>query len=421
MVTFTIDGERKVSGSVAVRGMKNATTPILAATILTAEPCRIHNIPDIADVARMLEILKSLGARVVREDPHTVTVTCGTVHPDTIDQTAVKKMRSSVLIVGPLLARSGEVEIVQPGGCIIGVRPIDVHLAALKVLGAAVERTERGYRLTATRLTGAPVVLPEFSVTATENLLMAAATAAGTTTIKLAATEPNVQDLARFLVAMGADIDGIGTHTLTIRGRGTLAGAEHTVIPDQIEIGTFAVAAAATLGTLAIHPVVPDHLDALLLKLTAIGVPFDLDADTLTVKPPTALASFRLQAMPYPGFPTDLQPPFSLLATMAQGTSLIHDPLYEGRLGYVAELIKMGANATVCDPHRVLITGPTPLYGQEIKSYDLRAGATLILAGLVAKGRTVIQNADDVDRGYERFDERLRSLGAAIERHESVR
>jgi UDP-N-acetylglucosamine 1-carboxyvinyltransferase len=245
---------------------------------------------------------------------------------------------------------------------------------------------------------------------------MAASLAEGRTVIKLAAAEPHVQDLCNFLNKMGAKITGIGTHTLTIDGVKELNGAEHTIIPDQIEAGTFAVMAAATRGEIKIKNIIPEHLEIILLKLKQIGVNFKVGPDYIQVLPSADLKAFKLQTMPYPGFPTDLQSPFGVLATQCQGTSLIQDPLFEGRMGYVNELAKMGANAIIADPHRVIITGPTPLYGQDIKSLDLRAGATLIIAGLIATGQTTINQAEVIDRGYEKIEERLIKLGAKIKR-----
>ncbi|MBI5465980.1 MAG: UDP-N-acetylglucosamine 1-carboxyvinyltransferase [Candidatus Kerfeldbacteria bacterium] len=414
MGTFVIEGGRSLHGEVAIPGAKNAATPILAATLLTRGECVIHRVPSITDVAKMLELLRALGAEVSREGS-TVRVKASEVTLTNLPFNLVKGMRSSVLLLGPLLARLKEVELPEPGGCIIGNRPLDSHLYGLAQLGAEVRQTSQGYRLAVSELKPGRVVLPEFSVTATENVLMAAALTPGTTVIELAAAEPHVQDLGRFLQAMGAKIRGLGTHRLEIVGS-RLHGAEYTLMPDQIEIGTWAAAAAVTRGRLKLSPVVPEHLDIILLKLREIGVDINLVGEELTVSGSRPLKSFKLQALPYPGFPTDLQAPFAVLATQAQGTSLIHDPLYEGRLNHVSELVKMGANAVVADPHRVVITGPTPLYGREIRSFDLRAGATLIMAGLVAQGETVISDIEVVDRGYEKIDERLRAVGAAIRR-----
>ena len=416
MSKFVIRGGGRLEGSVRISGMKNAATPILAATLLTRESCILRNMPRIRDVFRMVEIVRGLGVRVEWRDEHTLEVEAANVDARALPSELVAAMRSSILLLGPLLARTGQVEIPEPGGCIIGNRPIDTHLRVMESLGASSVRKNGTYLFQASRLRGASIILPEFSVTATENALMAATLAEGTTVIKLAAAEPHVQDLVAFLKSMGARIGGEGTHTLTIQGVESLRGADHTLIPDQIEIGTFAVAAAATRGSIEMMPVVPEHLDVILLKLREAGAYCELDGERLRVRSGGGLKAFRLQAMPYPGFPTDLQAPFGVLATQCSGATLIHDPLFEGRMSYVAELIKMGAGAIVADPHRVIISGPTPLYGQPIRSLDLRAGATLVIAGIVADGETVIDEAEIIDRGYEDLEGRLRALGGRIER-----
>ncbi|MEK7606680.1 MAG: UDP-N-acetylglucosamine 1-carboxyvinyltransferase [Patescibacteria group bacterium] len=416
MSKFVIHGGGKIAGEVRISGMKNAATPLLAATLLTRERCVLRNVPKIRDVFRMLDILKGLGARVEWIEDHSLVIEAVSIDSGALLSDIVAAMRSSILLLGPLLVRAGEVEIPEPGGCIIGNRPIDTHLYALAELGATAVRKNGKYLFQAPKLLGAVIILPEFSVTATENVLMAACLAEGETVIKLAAAEPHVQDLVTFLQKMGAKISGSGTHTLVVEGVKELHGAEHTLIPDQIEIGTFAAAAAATRGSIEMYPVIPEHLDIILLKLRQIGVRCDIDGNRLRVQSEGGLRAFRLQAMPYPGFPTDLQAPFGVLATQCNGTTLIHDPLFEGRMGYVAELVKMGAGAIVADPHRVIITGPTPLYGQQIRSLDLRAGATLVIAGIVAEGETVIDDAEVIDRGYEDLDGRLRALGVKIDR-----
>jgi len=418
MSKFIIKGGKKLNGDIEVHGMKNAALPIIAATLLTRGECIIDNVPQISDVRKMLDILQSLGARVAWTGERQLTICAKDANLGSIEQEKVKSMRASVLLLGPLLARFREVRIYEPGGCIIGKRPLDTHIHALRSLGAIVEPLDEEYHLKANELKGTEIVLPEFSVTATENALMAAVLAEGVTTIKLAAAEPHVQDLIKFLNAMGAKISGSGTHTLVIEGVKELQGAQHELIPDQIEIGTWAVAGAVTGGEIDIHPVVAEHLDLVMLKFNEIGVNAVIDKGVLKIRPSGNLKAFKLQSMPYPGFPTDLEAPFGLLATQCQGTTLLHDPLFEGRMGYINELVKMGANATICDPHRVLITGPTPLYARDIRSYDLRAGATLIIAGLIAEGETVINEAEVVDRGYENIDERLSSLGADFKRVE---
>ncbi|MBU0649228.1 UDP-N-acetylglucosamine 1-carboxyvinyltransferase [Patescibacteria group bacterium] len=416
MSKFIIRGGQKLEGEVRVHGMKNAATPILAATLLTQEECIVDNVPQISDVRKMVEILQSLGAKAEWLGRHKLKICAKDVSLGKIDQAKVKSMRSSVLLLGPLLARFHEVSISEPGGCIIGKRPLDTHFHALRALGADINQVDDSYELKTKELKGSEIILPEFSVTATENALMAAVLARGVTKIKIAAAEPHVQDLIDFLTKMGAKIKGKGTHELTVRGVSKLGGAEHALIPDQIEIGTWAVAGAVTQGNLVISPVIAEHLEIFLLKFNEAGVNAQIKGDKLLVNPSSNFKAFKLQSLPYPGFPTDLEAPFGVLATQCEGTSLIHDPLYEGRMGYMTELIKMGANAVICDPHRVLITGPTPLRGREIRSYDLRAGATLIIAGLVAQGETTINQAEVVDRGYENIEQRLTELGAKIRR-----
>lgn len=399
--------------------MKNAATAILAATLLTSEECEISNVPRIVDVFNMLRLLESMGAAVSWLDDHTVRIACTSMDPGAVDQGTLEKLRSSVLLFGPLVARFPEIRLRQPGGCIIGNRPLDAHMEALGGFGVDIQMLDDGTMQFRRRtLQPATIVLSEFSVTATENALMVAATLPGETIIRTAAAEPHIQDLARLLTAMGASVQGAGTHTITVNGSATLRGVRHRVIPDQIEIGTWAVAAAVTGGDIRIHDVESAHLDLVLLKLRQIGVRCTVSERTLRVQASRHYHPFKLQALPYPGFPSDLQAPFAVLATQASGLTLIHDPLYESRMGYALELNKMGAHAVVCDPHRVVISGPTPLHGSVIRSLDLRAGATLILAALAADGVSTIEGAELVDRGYEAFEARLTGLGADIVREQ---
>ena len=429
MQKFVINGGKPLSGKVDIKGAKNAASPILSACLLTKEECVIDNIPLVADVLKMIEILESMGVETEWVGEHKLKVKAGeNVDPEKMDFSLVGQMRSSILLLGSLLARFKKFKIKHPGGCIIGARPVGIHFDALEALGAEITQDSDFYYLKADKLIGKEIILKEFSVTATENLMMAATLAEGTTTIKIAAIEPHVQDLARFLNKMGAKIKGLGVHTIQIRGVGTensraenflslLHGAEHKIIPDPIEAGTFIVAVAATKGTVEINNINPRELDLVLEKLKEMGVIFEVKNDKIIVKPFSKLNAVRkIETRTYPGVPTDLQAPFAVLATQAEGTTLIHDTMYEGRLAYINELNKMGANAVICDPHRALITGPTPLYGQNITSFDLRAGATLIIAALLAEGQSVIEKADQVDRGYEKIEERLRDLGADIKR-----
>lgn len=412
-----IQGGEHLRGDVVIRGAKNAIAPLIASTILVKGDVFFKQVPRLTDLDRFLEILSGMGAEVEWIGEHELRVNTRELDPQKLDRKNMKRMRFSILLLGPMLARFKKIVVAEPGGCSIGNRPIDTHVFALGALGATVEHDAAGeLYLNAKTLRGTRVILPEFSVTATENLIMAAVTAQGRTSIRLAAAEPHVQDLCMFLHACGARIKGIGTHELEIDGVDELHAPKRPwmVIPDMIEVGTFATAAALTRGDIRMSPVVPDHLDAICGMLTRIGVGYTFEGKAFRVQGASVLRAFKLQAMVYPGFPTDLQAPFGLLATQAHGTSLIQDPLFEGRMGYVNELIKMGANAVVADPHRVIITGPTPLRGTEIRSLDLRAGVTMVLAGLVAEGETIIHDAEMVYRGYEALDERLRLLGAHI-------
>ena len=413
MAKLIIKGGKKLRGSIRISGMKNAATPILAACLLANKRCVIKNVPDISDVRTMFEILESLGLKVSYKK-HIAVIEPKSIKIKNLKQQLVKKLRSSILILGPLLARLGEISLLEPGGCIIGKRPIDTHLYAFQKLGASISYRGDKVYIEGKNLKGNSIVLPEFSVTATENLIMAATLAEGRTIIKLAAIEPHVQDLIKFLNKLGAKIKLEFGHTIIIEGVKRLGGAEHTIIPDNIEAGTLIVATLITQGKVLLKGVNHGHMDAVYSLLRKIGANLEIDKNNLMVSSKNKLKAFKLQTMPYPGFPTDLQAPFGILATQCKGTSLIHDTMYEGRMGYVNELIKMGANATICDPHRVLITGPVKMRGADIKGLDLRAGATLVLAGLIAGGTTVVDGAENLDRGYERFDERLRKLGAEI-------
>lgn len=418
MEKFVITGGRPLKGEIEVKGSKNATTPILAACLLTEEECIIDNVPLITDVMKMIKILQSMGVEVERVGERTVRVKAGSnVDPEKMDFALVGHLRSSILLLGSLLARFKKFKIKQPGGCIIGARPIGVHFDALEALGATITQDDQFYYFDADKLVGKKIILKEFSVTATENLMMAASLAEGTTTIRTAAIEPHVQDLGRFLRKMGANIKGCGFHTIEIEGVEKLHGARHTIQPDPIEAGTFAIAAGATKGDVLIKNIEPDDLDLVLEKLKEAGVVFEIDGNNLHIKPTSKLKELsKVEARTYPGIPTDLQAPFAILATQTKGTTLIHDTLYEGRLNYINELIKMGANAVICDPHRAIITGPTPLYGRDITSFDLRAGATMIIAALLAQGISTISGIEQVDRGYEKIEERLGNLGADIKR-----
>jgi len=335
-----------------------------------------------------------------------------------MDKTSIAKMRSSILLLGPLLARVGQQAIIMPGGCEIGVRPIDTHLMALENLGAKTTKNNKIYFLEAKKLIGREFVMNEFSVTATENAIMAAVLAQGETIIHCAAAEPHVQDLCNFLNKMGAQISGIGSHTLQIKGVKKLSGVNYKIISDPIETGTFICLAGAMQNNIIIKNCQPQFLKMELSKFQQANINFEISKNQILVKPTKNIKAVNIHNMPYPGFAADLLQPFAVLMTQANGLSLIHDWMYEDRFKYIIDLNKMGAHCFLCDPHRVLIQGPTALAGREITSYDLRAGASLLIAALTAKGKSVIHQAEIIDRGYEKIEQRLQQLGADIKRIE---
>lgn len=412
---FVIEGRRPLMGVLPVFGSKNAALPLLTATLLTEQPVTISNVPELRDVSHMLIMLESMGARIERHGT-TVVVSAHTIDSLHLPGELVGKLRGSILLLGALLGRLRAVTLPRPGGDIIGARPIDVHLDALRQLGAHIVEDGESLSIDASHLAPGNVILREFSVTATENVLLLAATLPGKTTIHIAAAEPHVVALCGLLRLMGATIGGAGTHTITVEGS-RLRGAQFTNIPDMLEAGLFILLGAVTGSHLAIEPVPIDTLQLFFKKLDDIGVDYTVDAERqrVTVRPST-LRAFRMQSLPYPGIPTDLQAPFAVVASQAHGSSLIHDPLYEDRFKHIAELQKMGARAYVCDPHRVIVEGPSRLSGREIPGLDIRAGATLIMAGLAAQGQTVIHGAEVIERGYAHLPERLRAVGASITR-----
>lgn len=415
---FVIEGGRDLEGEVEVRGSKNAAGAVLAACLLTKEECLIDNLPLVKDILNLLDILKEMGVEVDWVGERQVKLKAGDeVDPAKIDFEKFSKARTSVLLIGALLPRFKKFKVSRPGGDRIGLRPITTHLSVLNKLGVQIEEAgECCYNFSAENLIGQEIVLPEFSVTATENLLMASVLSKGTTIIKTAAQEPHVQDLALMLKKMGARIEGEGTHVLTIQGVKELKGVKHTLIPDQIEAGTFAVIGALIGKKIIIKNIKLEHLDLFLEKLEEMKVSFKKEKGRLEIFKANTLKPVKIQALPYPGFPTDLLPLVVPLLTQCQGKSLIHDPLYENCLNYTQELRKMGADIEIVDPHRAFVLGPTPLEGVAIKSWDIRAGASLIVAGLLAKGRTTINSIEQIDRGYEKIEERLQKLGANIKR-----
>jgi len=428
--TFIIRGGRKLKGRIEVSGAKNAAFPVLMATLLTTEECTLHNVPLIGDVRAMLEILKSIGVEYRFLSEHTLKIrakrlTIGQVRHDLVEQ-----IRASILLCGALPSRARQFTIYKPGGCSIGARILDPHKDALLRLGISIKQKGKYLHITKRSVPGKErdIVLSEMSVTATENAVLASVLANGVTRIHCAATEPYVQDLCHMLNAMGAKISGVGTNNLSVTGVRKLRGVSHTIMPDPIEMGTFIALAAATRSHITIANCVPEFIAFELLKFKEAHVTVQMKnirtpkegwryrlAD-ITVVPSELRAVKKVHNAPYPGLSPDVLPMFAMLATQAKGVTLIHDWMYEGRLKYIEELRRMGADAFVCDPHRALITGPTPLEGKEITSFDLRAGAVLIIAALAAKGKSVIHGVYQVDRGYERIVERLRGIGAHITR-----
>ena len=420
---FEIEGGKKLKGEIKISGTKNGALAILPACLLTEEPCVIKNIPLLTDVLVMIDILKNLGAEIEWLDERTIRIQAKNVLSDA-DTKLVRKIRASFLVAGPILARIGELKIAKPGGCHIGARSLDTHFEGFADLGvkSALEReeSEKYYLKAPKQFKPAIVSLNEFSVTATENLMMLMAKIEGRSEIHLAAAEPHVQELGEFLKSMGAEIEGLGTHTIIIKGKKKLKGAEHTIWPDYIEAGTFFSLAATTKSNLTITNVPVAYLEMVFRKLKKMGVSYRIkDSQVLIEGKDSSLKAAKIQTLPYPGFPTDLQAPFAVLATQAKGDSLIFDTLFEGRFKYVDELNQMGAKIFLCDPHRILVSGPTPLYGTKIKSFDLRSGATLIIAALAARGKSQLLGIEEVDRGYEKIEERLQKIGAHIKRVEA--
>ncbi len=416
MDKILIHGGRPLSGSINISGSKNSALPILAATLLTREPCVLHHVPDLSDTNYMLQILTHLGAEVERASG-TVAVTAGTIN-SVAPYDVVRKMRASVCVIGPLLGRCKEATVSLPGGCIIGDRPIDLHLRGFEALGAAVRVESGNVKVFAPKLTGAVVNLRgKFgpTVLGTDNVMMAAVLAEGTTVIEGAAAEPEVVDLANFLNKMGAKIEGAGTRRLIIEGVSELHGAEHDVIPDRIEAGTFLVAGAICGQGVTIKRVVPEHIKAVTNVLTQCGYIIEATDHSITVSPNGGVKSVEIATEPYPGFPTDMQAQMCALLSTSEGISAITENIFPQRYMHVAELKRMGANVML-EGATALIQGVEKLHGAPVMASDLRASAALVLAGLKADGITEVSRVYHIDRGYEHLDEKLSDLGAHIER-----
>lgn len=423
MDKFIIEGRHPLKGAVTPSGNKNAALPLLAASLLTDEEIILENVPRIRDVDTMLRLLNQLGVQSQWLGENELWLCARQVHSERLDPEAFAEIRGSVLLAGPLLARTGMVTLPRPGGDAIGRRRVDTHLLAFRELGAEIAAND-DYRMMANGLTGADILLDEMSVTATENTLMVAARAKGTTMIHNAASEPHVQDTARMLQMMGAGVEGIGTNTLTIHGAEHLRGGRFRISPDHIEVGSFMGLAAATGGELLIKDAAPQNLRMIRLIFRRLGLETEVHeqdlfipgGQPLRIQPDAHDAVPKIDDAPWPAFPADLLSIALVAATQAEGTVLIHEKMFESRLFFVDRLIAMGAKIILCDPHRAVVIGPSALHGEQNQSPDIRAGMALLIAALCAQGQSVIYNASVIDRGYEKIVPRLRQLGAQIER-----
>ena len=414
MEQYAINGGNPLVGEVEIGGAKNAALPILAASLMTDETVLIENMPDVRDTNILLDAMAGIGTHVERVDRHTVKINGSLIHDLTVNGDSVKKIRASYYFLGALLGKYKKATVVLPGGCDIGCRAIDQHIKGFKALGATVEIAHGMITAEASHLCGAHIYLDVVSVGATINIMMAAALAEGRTTIENAAKEPHVVDLANFLNSMGANIKGAGTDVIRIRGVRTLHGTDYSIIPDQIEAGTFMCAAAVTRGDITVKNVIPKHLEAISAKLIEIGCEVIEGDDEVRVVGRPKQCSTNIKTLPYPGFPTDMQPQMAVTLALAEGTSMITESIFENRFKYVDELARMGGSIKV-EGNVAVIDGVKGFTGARVESPDLRAGAALVLAGLSAQGYTVVDEIGYIQRGYEKFEEKLQSLGAAIE------
>jgi UDP-N-acetylglucosamine 1-carboxyvinyltransferase len=424
--SFVIEGGRPLNGTIRAAGNKNAALPIVAACLLTDEPVLLTNVPAIRDVETMLELVAGLGVEVEHLQPGEIRIHAGRDPRTELDEELCRRIRASILLAGPLLARCGEAIVPPPGGDVIGRRRLDVHMDALERLGVEVH-VNRRFTLRTDGLVGVPLFLDEASVTGTENAVMAAVLARGETIIGNAACEPHVQDLCRFLVSLGARIEGIGSNVLRIEGVERLSGGEWRICPDHIEVASFVGLGAVTEGELVIEDVHSDDLVAMWAGFDRLGVVAEVVGTTVRVPGSQELKIRddlgsqipKIEDGPWPAFPADLTSIALAVATQAEGTILIFEKMFENRLFFVDKLVNMGARIILCDPHRAVVNGPTRLYGERMESPDIRAGMAMLIASLCAEGTSTIGNIGQIDRGYERIDERLRALGAAIERVEA--
>ena len=427
-VQYIVEGGHRLSGTIEPSGNKNAALPIIAAALLTPHPVILTNVPRIRDTETLVELIRSVGAKAVWRSNNVLEIHAEKISAVDLDPVLCANIRASILLAGPLLARCGKVVLPPPGGDVIGRRRVDTHFLALQQLGATFELGE-GFVLKAKQLTGADVFLDEPSVTATENALAAAVAAEGTTVLRNAASEPHVQDLARFLVAMGASIEGIGTNTITIHGGRPLHGCTHEIGPDHIEVGSFIGLAAVTRSEITIEQAGIEHLRSTLMGFERLGVVCRAEGDDLVIPADQEMvirsdlggAVPKLEDQPWPAFPADTMSIALVTATQCTGVVVIHEKMFESRLFFVDKLIGMGARIVLCDPHRAVVVGPTKLHSGRVESPDIRAGMAMLLAALCAEGESTIDNVGQIERGYERIDERLRALGAQVERVEDRR
>lgn len=427
MPSFRIEGGRALRGTVRPSGNKNSALPLMTASVLAEQPVTLHNLPDIRDVHTMRELLESLGVNVESVGEDSLRLDSSGAQRNALDPELCRRIRASILLAGPMLGRYGGIDLPPPGGDVIGRRRVDTHLLALEGLGASVTYDERQFRMRANGgLHGADILLDEASVTATENAIMAAVRASGRTRIRNAASEPHVQELCHFLNLLGARIENVGSNTLHIEGVTELGGGEFTIGPDYLEVVSHIAAGAVTGGELHIPGAGTEHLDMIRLIFRRLGVAWEQDGDDISADfhQPLEIESDvggfipEITAQPWPAFPTDLVSIAIVVASQAQGTVLFHDWMYPSRMFFVDKLVSMGARIILCDPHRCIVEGPTQLIGEYLESPDIRAGMALVLAALAAKGQSTIMNIGQVERGYERIDSKLRSLGAQIERVE---
>ncbi|MBU2578937.1 UDP-N-acetylglucosamine 1-carboxyvinyltransferase [Patescibacteria group bacterium] len=413
---FLIEGGKILKGEIKVKGSKNTALKVLAASLLTDELWTVSNVPQIEDIFRTMELLEKIGVKINSPEPGTYELQAKKIETSRIDSQIGQRLKTSILMAGPLLIRKGAAEFPHPGGCVIGQRPRDLFLDGFKAFGANIEAKKESWKITAKKIKGAKFVFPLISVTATEAMILMAVLAQGRTVLKNAACEPEIVALTIFLNLCGAKIKGAGSPLIEIEGVKYLKKGKCQIIPDRIEAGSFVILGLAAKSPIKITNLDPEHLEVLWLLLKKAGADLKIGKDYVLINSIQPLKAVDVRTHEYPGFPTDLQPPFGVLMTQAKGLSLIHETIFEGRLFYTDFLNQMGAKIIMADPHRVLVQGPTKLCGRRVVSPDIRAGIALLIAALTAKGKSVIENVYQIDRGYEKIEDRLKGIGAGIER-----